>query len=229
MTSAPVHRGKAAARDEDAGEVEVRKEGPIHDVAWAPDGKTFAAVYGYMPDARVSLFKRSGALSADLTSGPYNHIRWAPNGRLLAIHGSGSVRADMQVWDPFALKKISSFQCDATTFTWLPSSLHILSVIAFPKLKVDNRYQVWRFDGVPLLLTKIPDELYEMAFLPSALPLGSYPLVSQLPSALPPPQNVSLPAAKPKASVYRHPNAKGDSPALMKVRFILSSLHTPSD
>lgn len=216
LTSAPVHRGKQS-RDEDTGEVELKKEGPIHDVAWSPDGKSFAAIYGYMPEARVSIFKRSGALSADLTSGPFNHVRWAPNGRLLAIHGSGSVRADMQVWEPFALKKLSSFQCDATAFSWLPSSLHLVSVIAFPKLKVDNRYQIWRFDGTPLLLTKIPDELYEITFLPCALPLGTFPLYQQLPSSLPKPEHVVDIPVKPKPAVYRHPNAKADAPALIKV------------
>jgi hypothetical protein len=84
----------------------------------SPDGKHFATAAGYMPEAMVQVFKRNGTLvrftalsasfrqilprlfsalqSADILAGPYNWLRWAPGGRLLAMHGTGNVRAPLQ-------------------------------------------------------------------------------------------------------------------------------------
>lgn len=70
------------------------KEGPFHDVAWAPDGKTFCVVAGRSP-ASAMLYGLDGNPVFDFGQSAKNTIRWSPHGRFLCLGGFGNLMGDM--------------------------------------------------------------------------------------------------------------------------------------
>ena len=56
------------------GNVPLGKEGPIHDMEWAPNGKSFVVVYGFMP-AKATLFDDTCKPVYEFGCGPWNMVR----------------------------------------------------------------------------------------------------------------------------------------------------------
>lgn len=54
------------------------QEGPVHDASWAPDGKIFAVVAGFIP-SRTLVFDAACRQIANLGDGAYNLLRWSPH------------------------------------------------------------------------------------------------------------------------------------------------------
>jgi translation initiation factor 2A len=78
------------SRADAAAAVPLPKDGPVHDVQWAPDGGHFVVVAGFMP-AKVTLFDAACRPVYDLGGGPFNFAAWSPFGRFLAIAGFGNL------------------------------------------------------------------------------------------------------------------------------------------
>ena len=93
-------------------------QGPVHSLAWSPDGKLLA---GACEEERVSLFELATGTRTALEghSGPVLALAWSPDGKLLASAGSdGSVRLwDAKAGSPRAQLEVSSLPLQAVAFS----------------------------------------------------------------------------------------------------------------
>ncbi|KDD74628.1 eukaryotic translation initiation factor eIF2A, partial [Helicosporidium sp. ATCC 50920] len=87
-----------AAGSGEGSQVQLGKEGPVHDVQWSPQGNAFAVVAGYMP-ARTTLHDARGTPKFDLGTGPFSVVRWDPFGAALALAGIGNLPGDLAFYE----------------------------------------------------------------------------------------------------------------------------------
>ena len=193
--------------------IQLQKEGPIHDVSWSPTGKEFVVTYGFMPSPQTTLFDVKCNPVLDFGTASRNTIRWAPNGKLLCIGGFGNLTGQMDFWDVKSAKIVGSAvaHCAAVT-EWAPDSRHFIAAVVSPRIRVDNGYKIFRYDGVCIYEAAIRDELYHVSWRPR--PAAAYPdRPLSPPKALAGASSPAAAAAKPAAAAaapakYRHPHAK---------------------
>ena len=143
-----------------------QKEGPMYDVAWGPTGRNFVVVAGSMP-ARSTLYDAKCKPIFDFGAAPRNIVAWSPHGRFLCLAGFGNLPGEMDFWDTNKLKRIGSAMAHgATSHAWSPDSRYFLTATLHPRLRVDNGFKLWRYDGGGIngdeLFTVNRDELYEV-------------------------------------------------------------------
>jgi len=193
--------------------VVLKKEGTVHDASWHPNGKEFVVVYGTMP-AQTTLFDSKCQPIADYGSGPKNTAKFSPNGRLLCIGGFGNVSGNMDIWDPKKLKKLASIvPGSAAHYEWAPDSRHIITAILSPRLRVDNGFKIWSYDGSLVHKESVEPELFQINWKPTPF--------TRFPDRPPSPRVYSQskpdsPAQPPAPARYVHPNAKYSSGLTVK-------------
>lgn len=133
--------------------VTLDKEGPIHDVAWSPASNEFVVLYGYMP-SKAMLFDLRCEPVFEFPVGSKNHIRWNPQGTLLCFGGFGNLPGHVEVWSrhlggaPGEIKRIGHFQSQGSSVCeWGPDGLTLLTAVVTPRLRVDNGYKLWSWNG----------------------------------------------------------------------------------
>ncbi|PRP88612.1 putative eukaryotic translation initiation factor 2A [Planoprotostelium fungivorum] len=148
--------------------IELKKEGPIADVAWSPNGRGFAIVYGHMP-SQTTVFDAKCQPVADLGTGPNNTLRWSPNARsesMLAVGGFGNLQGHMDIWDHRKLAKVGSIDANCSAIQeWSPDSRFLVTAVVSPRVRVDNGFKVFRYDGT-LVYEESSEELYQVAWRP---------------------------------------------------------------
>jgi len=163
--------------------VPMPKEGPIHDVQWSPQGDFFVTVAGFMP-AKSTLFSASCVPKFDLGSGPYSLVRWNPFGRFFALAGFGNLPGDLTFYDKKADAKCkvmgTTRASNGVSLEWSPCGRYILTATTAPRLRVDNGFQVFKYNG-SLLAQKHYDVLYEAMWRP--VQQGTYEDRPQTPRA----------------------------------------------
>jgi len=183
-------------------------EGPVHDAKWSPDGTQFVVIYGYMP-AQTTLFNEKCQKLADFGRAPRNNARWSPCGRLLALAGFGNLNGQMDVWDVKRVRKVGSAVADCgCSIEWSPDSQLLLTAALSPKIRVDNCYTIWRYDGSIYHQCAYP-VLYEVTWQPIApalFPLRRIKAPSQSKTSTP------SPAAPAKPAIYQPPSMRGQAP-----------------
>ncbi|RUP52208.1 eukaryotic translation initiation factor eIF2A-domain-containing protein [Jimgerdemannia flammicorona] len=203
--------------------VTLDKEGPIHDVAWSPNSKEFIVVYGSMP-AKATLFDHRVDPIFDFGSNPRNFVRFNPHGRIICIAGFGNLNGTVDLWDRRTLTKISTVQASNASYcNWSPDGRYFLTATLTPRLRVDNGFKVWHYQGT-LVYWESVDELYQIDWRPASAEL--YPIRNALSPAPVPvktletsPQEVKVkPAGKPNpAGAYRPPQLRGTAtPSIFK-------------
>lgn len=163
----------SAADADTAAVVPLPKEGPVHDVAWSPAGDYFACVAGFMP-ARVMLFDTRCRPVYDLGSGPYNILRWNPFGRFLCVAGFGNLPGDIVFFDKKAsgaCKQMGAVRCEAVTLSWSPCGRYVLAATIAPRLRVDNRLNVFTYYGAAVSEKRF-EVLLEASWVPA--PAGTF-------------------------------------------------------
>jgi translation initiation factor 2A len=202
------------------GNVALSKDGPVHDTAWSPSGKEFVVVYGTMP-AKATLFDFKCNAVFDYGTGSRNTVSWAPHGRFLMLGGFGNISGHLELWDNNKKKQLCTTRVsDATSWSWSPCSRFLLFCTLFPRLRVDNGFRIFKYDGTLIHTEKVPGELYQVTWRP-AKP-GSYADRPASPGAgarsvpgASGPGGANMPsAAAPKAYVPPHLRGKdGATPA----------------
>ncbi|CAG8488070.1 6547_t:CDS:10 [Racocetra persica] len=191
--------------------VQLKKDGPIHDVAWSPNSKEFIVVYGYMP-AKATLF--------DHRANPIHEFGISPP-------GFGNLAGTIDIWDRENLKKLTTIEApNSSECFWSPDGRYIMTATLSPRLRVDNGYKIWHYTGV-LVHDESIQELLQIQWRPASV--EQYPM-----RTLSPPPKVSedsgVLAAKPsrnpsfyllrkrtifwvvkllKVGAYRPPHARG--------------------
>jgi len=155
------------------------KEGPIHDIQWAPSGRNFVVIYGFVP-GKATLFGDGCRPMFEFGAVAHNTIRWSPHGRFLCLAGFGSLNGDMDFWDMNKLKKMGTSNSRyAVTANWSPDSRFFATAVTFPRRRVDNCYKVFKYNGIQIQEEAV-DELYQFDW--RCARRGVYPDRPQSPS-----------------------------------------------
>ncbi|TYZ63585.1 hypothetical protein PybrP1_010879 [[Pythium] brassicae (nom. inval.)] len=194
--------------------VPLTKEGPIHDVQWDPTGRGFVVLAGTMP-CNATLYDNKAIPIFEFGAAPRNHVSWSPHGRFLCIAGFGNLRGDMDFWERNKLKKMGSANSNsATCFAWSPDSRFFFTATTFPRLRVDNGFKAFRYDGTGPIYHEDRAELYDMKFRPA--PAGYYPNRPQSPRRKGAETEAQAAPAPAKPQAYRPPNSTGALAAMMR-------------
>ncbi|KAI9916732.1 hypothetical protein PsorP6_016965 [Peronosclerospora sorghi] len=196
--------------------VPLTKEGTVHDVAWDPTGRGFIVIAGAMP-ANATLYDNKALPIFEFGAAPRNHVSYSPHGRFLCLAGFGNLRGDMDFWDRNKLKKMGSATSNsATTFAWSPDSRYFVTATTFPRLRVDNGFKIFRYDGTGPIYQENHPELYDLKFRPAAP--DTYPNRPQSPRRSGEDEGFGSARAQaaPKPQAYRPPNSTGALAAMMR-------------
>jgi translation initiation factor 2A len=162
--------------------------GPVHDVAWMPDGNkpsSFAMISGRMP-ALGSLHHGGTAQPLFLFGNAHrNTIVWSPHGRFVTLAGFGNLAGGMDFWDRNKCKKMPQYinATDKPTFGntancavgygWAPNSRYFMVSTTSPRMNVDNGVKVFKYNGLQLANLPwdnnkyAPDQLLAAEFVPT--------------------------------------------------------------
>ncbi|ORZ34575.1 eukaryotic translation initiation factor eIF2A-domain-containing protein [Catenaria anguillulae PL171] len=189
--------------------VALDKEGPIHDLAWAPNGREFAVIYGFMP-SKTMMFNYKADPVFDFGTAARNTLAFSPNGRILLIGGFGNLPGEFELWDLSKTLKLANLSSpNATQITWSPDGRHLLTATLSPRLRVDNGWKVWHYRGVCVAKHDVK-ELFQIEWRPVS---SAGPNIEQWArrELSPAPAGIQgVGAAKPKSvgGAYRPPSAR---------------------
>ncbi|KAB5533626.1 eukaryotic translation initiation factor eIF2A-domain-containing protein [Coniochaeta sp. 2T2.1] len=197
--------------------ISLDKEGPIHDVAWNPTGKTFGVIYGFVP-AKTTIFNQRGVAVHNMPMGPRNTIIFSPTGRFVLVAGFGNQAGQIDVYDiEKDYRKVCTIESgNPSVCTWSPDSRYIMTATTSPRLRVDNGIKLWHVGG-GIMYNEDFVELYHATWRPvraEDLPGGDpmHPIPTPHKSALAYLGTVKTPS-KP-VGAYRPPGARGTSTPL---------------
>lgn len=197
--------------------VTLDKDGPIHDVAWSPNGKEFGVIYGYMP-AKTTIFNHRGIAAHSFPIGPRNTLSFSPTGRFTLVAGFGNLAGQIDVYDlEKDYRKVCTIESgNPSVCQWSPDSRYIMTATTSPRLRVDNGVKIWHVGG-GIMYTEDMVELYNVTWrpvLPENLPGGDplHPVPTPHSSAIAYLGTVKTPS-KP-VGAYRPPGARGTSTPL---------------
>lgn len=194
------------------------KEGPVHDVAWSPNGKEFGVVYGYMP-AKTTIFNARAVPTHTFPLGPRNTILFSPHGRFVLVAGFGNLAGQMDIYD---LSKNYTKVCtiegsNASVCEWSPDGSHILTATISPRLRVDNGVRIWHVSG-GLMYNEDMTELYHVVWRPQSAITHPPPKDTLNPVPVPHPSAMTylgrIKAPSKPVGAYRPPGARGTSTPL---------------
>ncbi|ROV90775.1 hypothetical protein VMCG_09394 [Cytospora schulzeri] len=198
--------------------VTLDKEGPIHDVAWSPNGKEFGVIYGYMP-AKTTIFNHRGVATHSFAMGPRNTIIFSPTGRFVLVAGFGNLAGQIDVYDlEKDYRKVCTIESgNPSVCQWSPDSVYIMTATTSPRLRVDNGIKLWHVGG-SVMYNEDHIELYNVMWRP--IPVDQLPKNADPLSPVPAPHasavaylgTVKTPS-KP-VGAYRPPGARGSSTPL---------------
>ncbi|XP_053671316.1 eukaryotic translation initiation factor 2A [Anopheles nili] len=130
--------------------IQLKAEGPIHDVAWSPKSTEFCIVYGYMP-ARATLFNLKCDVVYDFEPGNRNSIYYNGFGNLVLFGGFGNLPGYIETWDLVRRKKLANFKApDTTLLEWNPNGITFMTATTAPRLRMSNGFKVWHYSGALL-------------------------------------------------------------------------------
>ncbi|GJQ13508.1 hypothetical protein GpartN1_g5299.t1 [Galdieria partita] len=203
-------------RSKELKQVDLPRKGPIQDVSWSPDGEQFIIVYGSMP-ARATLFNWLCEPLFDFGTGTRNTISFSPHGRFLCLGGFGNLPGDLEFWDIKERKLLGRASAPCTTsFMWSPDSQFFLAATTFPRLRVDNGFKVFRYQGTLLGNFPIQDELYQIEFLyrdPTGYPdRPTSPTI--ITESAKPCETVNTQSSGGQNNIYRPPALRGKKPSV---------------
>lgn len=196
--------------------IDLKREGPIHDITWSPLAREFAVSYGYMP-SETTFFDSRGNSIHSLPTAPRNTILYSPHGRFVLVAGFGNLQGKVDVYDrQDRFSKVCTFEADNTSVCeWSPCGRFILTATTSPRLRVDNGLKVWHASGKLIYFREYP-ELFSISWRPQRI--ETFPALRQL-EACPEPDNsakefLAKKAAASggnvvkKAGAYRPPHAR---------------------
>lgn len=158
--------------------IDLKREGPIHDITWSPSAREFAVSYGYMP-SETTFFDARGNSIHSLPTAPRNTILYSPHGRFVLVAGFGNLQGTVDVYDrqnKFA--KVCAFEASNTSVCeWSPCGRFILTATTSPRLRVDNGLKVWHASGKLVYYREYP-ELLSISWKPQGI--DKFPALRQL-------------------------------------------------
>jgi len=193
------------------------KEGPIHDVAWSPNGKEFGVVYGYMP-AKTTIFNQRAVATHTFPLGPRNTVKFSPSGRFVIVAGFGNLAGQMDVYDlEKDYRKVCTIEGgNPSVCEWSPDDRYILTATTSPRLRVDNGVRVYHVGGT-VMYNQDMVELYQVDWRPhgkESLPIRDVLATIPTPHASAVAYQGTVKTPSKPVGAYRPPGARGTSTPL---------------
>lgn len=133
---------------EESALVAAADDGPIHDVQWSPIQDEFCLLHGNMPTRMTVHDGRKGQQKVDFGTGHRNTIRWNNFGRFLMLGGHGNLIGDTDFWDKPGKKLLGSVRMDTCVMcSWAPDGRHFLGATTSPRMRVDNKIEMYDYCG----------------------------------------------------------------------------------
>ena len=197
--------------------IDLKREGPIHDITWSPSSREFAVSYGYMP-SETTFFDARGNAIHSLPTAPRNTILYSPHARFVLVAGFGNLQGTVDVYDrQNKFSKVVTFEATNTSVCeWSPCGRFILTATTSPRLRVDNGCKIWHASG-KLVFLKEYSELYSIGWKPQTV--DRFPPLKQLEPApeahlstkefVAKKEAAATAAAQKPRGAYRPPHARG--------------------
>eukprot|EP00435_Cladocopium_sp_Y103_P006199 s3508_g2.t1 len=178
--------------------------GPLHDVQWNPTQDEFVLLHGQHPCSAALYEGRKGSKRMDFGTGHRNTIRWNNFGRFFTLGGYGQLKGDTDFWDKPGKKLMASLRMECCVVCgWAPDGRHFLAATTAPRMRVDNKIEIYDYLGS--LLGKLDfEELLLAGWRPR--PRGAFQDRPPSPGRT---REEPKAAAKPKPAAYRPPGARG--------------------
>lgn len=178
--------------------------GPLHDVQWNPTQDEFVMLHGQHPCSAALYEGRKGSKRMDFGTGHRNTIRWNNFGRFFTLGGYGQLKGDTDFWDKPGKKLMASMRMECCVVCgWAPDGRHFLGATTAPRMRVDNKIELYDYLGSPLGKLEF-DELLLAGWRPR--PRGAFQDRPPSPGRS---REEPKAAAKPKPAAYRPPGARG--------------------
>lgn len=162
-----------------------------------------------MPGKSV-LFDSKCRATFEFPVGSKNYVRWNNQGSLVAFGGFGNLAGHVEVWSRSgAIRRVGHFQSQGSaTCEFSPDGSALLTAVLTPRLRVDNNFKVWNWDGDLIGATPY-GELYSAAWKSMDAKLFKPVDVSKVPNQASGPLNTD---ATVKREVYRPPGLRNQTP-----------------
>lgn len=138
--------------------------------------------------------------------GSKNHVRWNQRGSLICFGGFGNLPGHIETWSRMgAIRRVGHCQSQGSALCeWAPDGGTLLTGVLTPRLRVDNNFKVWNWDGT--MVGNVPyTELYHVSWRPVDTKLFCEVDVSRIPAVASGPLNTDAVAKK---EVYRPPGLR---------------------
>ncbi|CAI5758962.1 unnamed protein product [Candida verbasci] len=154
--------------------IDLKREGPIHDITWSPTAREFAVNYGYMPSETTFFDARGNAIYSLPVPLPRNTILYSPHAKFVLVAGFGNLQGQVDVYDrQNKFNKVVTFEASNTSVCeWSPCGRFILTATTSPRLRVDNGLKIWHASGKLIYINEF-NELYSIGWKPQDL--GKFP------------------------------------------------------
>ncbi|KAF0700205.1 Aste57867_9259 [Aphanomyces stellatus] len=194
--------------------IPLTKEGTVHDVQWDPTSKGFVVIAGAMP-SNATLYDNKACPVFEFGSAWRNVISWSPHGRFLCLAGFGNLPGNMDFWDRNKLKKLGSTKAEcATVHGWSPDSRYFATATTFPRVRVDNGFKIFKYDGTGPVVSESRAEMYDLQFRPAAA--GVYPNRPASPRSKEADAETAAAPPAPVRKAYRPPHSTGALAAMLR-------------
>lgn len=136
-------------------------EGPIHDFEWTPSGEFFIVCAGHQP-SKTSIFTNQAKLIKDICISKMSTIRISPDSRILCVAGFGNLKGDLEFYrlSDYACIGKSELYC-GVSLNWSNDSKWIVGAVLSPRIRVDNEYKIFTYNGEEIVGEKFKGEIYE--------------------------------------------------------------------
>lgn len=139
-------------------------DGAVHDVEWSPMQDEFLLMHGDLP-CKMNLHDgKKATQKMEFGSGHRNTIRWNQFGRFVLLGGYGQLAGDVDFWDKTGRKKLGSVRMECIVHTsWAPDGRHFMGATTAPRMRVDNKIEIFDYCGNKLGSMPFPDAELSMA------------------------------------------------------------------
>ena len=140
-------------------------EGPIHDFDWTPDGSSFIVCAGYQP-AKTHIYNNAAKFLKEICVSKVSTIRISPDSKILCMAGYGNLNGDIEIFklSDFSLIGKTKLYC-GVSLNWSRDSKFLIGAVLSPRVRVDNEYKVFTYNGEDVIGEKFSGEIYECEWI----------------------------------------------------------------
>jgi translation initiation factor 2A len=145
-----------------------------------------------------------------------NTLKISPDGRIALLAGFGNMHGDIEIYrlSDYACIGKTKFYC-GVSLSWSVDCKYLLGAVLSPRVRVDNEYKIFTYNGEELINEKFSGEIYECEWINSG-EYQEYPIeVSQSFSKLKQVEKEKKPNETKQAYSF-NPAKKGSIPGLKK-------------